>query len=167
MTNSKQIQINKDLPNKKITIVRYFDASVEQVWTAWTESELLELWWAPKPFRAETGSMNFKPGGSWLYAMVGPDQPKMWCKVDYTKIDPLKSFEGVDMFCDQDGNKNPDFPSMDWRVDFEKADGGTKITVLISFSSEADLQKIVELGFEEGFTSALGNLDELLAKKLA
>ena len=53
----------KDLPNKKITVTRHFNAPLDQVWKAWTESELLDQWWAPKPFKAETKFMDFKVGG--------------------------------------------------------------------------------------------------------
>lgn len=164
MATNNNLQIEKDLAAKKVTIVRHFDAPLEQVWKAWTESDLLDQWWAPKPYKAETKTMNFAVGGHWLYAMVGPDDNKMWCKVEYKNIDPQKSFQATDLFCDENGNKNSDFPSMTWNNRFESAGAGTKVTVEITFTSEADLQKIMEMGFEEGFIAALGNLDELLAK---
>jgi hypothetical protein len=34
----------------------------------------------------------------------------------------------------------------------------------ISFKSETDIRTILEMGFQEGFDMALGNLDELLDK---
>jgi hypothetical protein len=42
--------------------------------------------------------------------------------------------------------------------------GGTKVEVEITFATQADMEKIIEMGFEVGFTAAHGNLDELLAK---
>lgn len=165
MIANNQMQIVKDLPNKKITVTRHFAASVEEVWKAWTEQELLDQWWAPKPYRAETKTMNFKVGGHWLYAMAGPDNSKIWCKVEYQEIDTHKSFLAADMFCDENGNKNSDFPSMTWKNEFHPTATGTKVIVEISFAKEADLEKIIEMGFEAGFTAALGNLDELFAKK--
>ena len=54
MTVNSKMQIDKDLDNKKMTITRGFDAPVADVWRAWTESELLDQWWAPKPWKAET-----------------------------------------------------------------------------------------------------------------
>ena len=53
-----ETQVVKDLANKKMTITRYFDAEVELVWLAWTEHELLDQWWAPKPWRAETKTLQ-------------------------------------------------------------------------------------------------------------
>ena len=130
---------------------------------AWTESELLDQWWAPKPWKAETKSLNFKEGGFWLYAMVGPDGSKHWSKVSYNKIDFQKSFQATDCFCDENGNKNPDFPGMDWKNEFQPTETGTTVIVEISFTSEADVKKIIEMGFEEGFTSALANLEQYLS----
>ena len=54
MTVNSKMQINKDVDNKKMTITRSFDAPVSDVWRAWTESKLLDQWWAPKPWKAET-----------------------------------------------------------------------------------------------------------------
>ncbi len=35
-------------------ITREFSASQAEVWKAWTESHLLDQWWAPKPWKAVT-----------------------------------------------------------------------------------------------------------------
>ena len=164
MVTGNQTEVIKDLQNKKMTVTRHFDATVEHVWRAWTESDLLDQWWAPKPYHVETKTMNFKPGGYWLYAMVGPEPSKTWCKFDYGTIHPNKSFEGADMFCDEDGKKNPEFASMKWKVAFHPVTTGTKVIVEISFDKEEDMQKILEMGLEQGFTMALNNLEEVLAK---
>lgn len=60
----------KDIGNKKLTVVRALDASLERVWAAWTTSEIPDQWRAPKPYKAETRSMNFTEGGRWLYCMM-------------------------------------------------------------------------------------------------
>src|SRR6187431_3103993 len=59
-----------DKVNKKINVERSFNGPIDPVWSAWTEAEILDQWWAPKPWRAETKSMNFKEGGRWHYCMV-------------------------------------------------------------------------------------------------
>lgn len=163
METSLQTQITKDLKNKKVTVIRQFDASLDQVWRAWTERELLDQWWAPKPWMAETKSLNFKPGGQWLYAMKGPDGMKIWSLVEFKSIVQYQSFQAISSFCDENGNKNEEFPTMLWKNAFRIDGPGTKVEVEISFTDEADLKKIVEMGFETGFTAALGNLDKLLA----
>ncbi len=162
MIANNRMQIVKDLPNKKLHITRFFDAAPAQVWEAWTNRELLDQWWAPKPWRAETRSMEFREGGKWMYAMVGPENTRDWCIVNYISIEPGKSFTGTDGFCDADGNANTDLPTMLWKVDFHPEADGTKVSVEVTFTSEADLEKIIEMGFEAGFTAALENLDALL-----
>src|SRR6476620_501148 len=94
----KQTIITKDLANKKIFVVREFEGTPEQVWQAWTESEVLDKWWAPKPWKAKTKKMDFREGGSWLYCMEGPDGTQAWCRVDYQTMIPNKSFTAVGAF---------------------------------------------------------------------
>jgi len=163
MILNKETIYTKDLDNKKINVVREFDAPVEKVWRAWTERELLDQWWAPRPWKAVTQSMNFRDGGTWLYYMEGPDGSRHYCRADYSSVVPNKSYKGLDAFCDEKGNINTDFPRMNWQVDFKKADDATRVEVEISFASVEDLEKIIEMGFKEGFAAAHNNLDELLA----
>jgi uncharacterized protein YndB with AHSA1/START domain len=152
----------KDLKSKTITVVRAFDAPLKQVWEAWTKSEILDHWWAPQPYHAETKTMDFREGGRWLYCMVGPEGDRTWCRFDYKTIEPHKSFSGASMFCDEQGNETPDFPVMYWNNQFSQADGGTTVTMEISFDKTADMEMILKMGFQEGFTAALGNLDRYL-----
>ena len=162
-TAIRETMISKDLGNKKLVVVREFDAPLERVWKAWTESSLLDQWWAPKPWKAITKSMDFSEGGTWLYYMQGPQGEKHYCRADFKTIDAPKSFSVVDAFCDENGNPTAELPGMHWKNEFSETDTGTKVEVEISFASEEDLNKIVEMGFKEGFTAAHGNLDELLA----
>ncbi len=68
--SNKQTTISKDAANKKLIVVREFDAPLEQVWKAWTDSNILDKWWAPKPWKAKTKSMDFREGGTWLYSLM-------------------------------------------------------------------------------------------------
>lgn len=164
MITKPQTSFSKDRTGNKLVVEREFEAPVQQVWKAWTESHLLDQWWAPRPWKAETKSMDFREGGFWLYSMNGPDGTRTWCRVNYETIDPGKSFTGIDFFCDEAGKENEEFPRMHWRTDFLPTPSGTRVVVEITFASPADLEKIMEMGFQEGFTAALGNLDELLEK---
>jgi PhnB protein len=162
MMDSKHLQISKDLASKKVTVTRQFEASPDLVWKAWTEADLLDQWWAPKPWRAETKEMNFTVGGHWLYAMVGPDNTRHWARVDFKQITPGKNYEAVDSFCDENGKPNKDLPGMIWKNEFLPTPTGTKVVIELLFANEAELQKLMEMGFQEGFTAALENLDHYL-----
>lgn len=162
MNPRNQTTITKDVTNKKIFVVRDFDAPLEEVWRAWTERELLDQWWAPKPWKAVTISMDFRSGGTWLYYMEGPDGSRHYCRADYKSVNANKTYEALDAFCDDKGNINSEFPRMSWKVQFNKANAGTRVNVEITFDSVEALEKIIEMGFNEGFTMAHSNLDELL-----
>ena len=162
MEKTSNVTVNKDVDNKKITVVREFDAPVEAVWKAWTQKELLDQWWAPKPYKAKTRTLDFREGGQWMYAMVGPDGDELWVCVDFFKIEVNKMFTCEDYFCNEKGERTNEMPGMFWNNVFTSSGSGSKVTVELTFRSAEDLNKILELGFEEGYLSALGNLDELL-----
>lgn len=156
--------ITKDESGKKLIVVREFAAPVAEVWRAWTEPSLLDQWWAPKPWKAHTQSMEFKEGGRWLYYMQGPEGEKHYSYCDYHTIEKEKHFTGKDGFCDEKGNVMKEPPGMDWDVVFTAKGDATVVTTTVSFASEEDLKKIVEMGFQEGFTAAHSNLDEVLVR---
>jgi len=148
-----------DKENKKIKVEREFAAPVEKVWEAWTDKNLLDRWWAPKPWQTKTKTRDFREGGSWLYAMVGPDSTAHWCRADYRSVQKLKGFSLQDAFCDENGKINTDFPSTKWDVSFSPNGETTMVHIELSYDSAEDLEKILALGFKEGFTMALENLD--------
>ncbi len=151
--------------NKKdntVNVKREFMASIDLVWDAWTKPELLDQWWAPKPYQTKTKSMDFREGGTWLYAMISPENEYHWCKNDYLKIDTQKSYTGLDAFCDENGVTNIDMPRTQWTNTFSQAGNKTMVSIVAQYESIADLEKVIELGFKEGFTMALENLDQYL-----
>lgn len=153
-------QVNKG--TNSIHVEREFAADLDLVWDAWTKAELLDQWWAPKPFKAVTRSMDFRVGGRWLYYMLSPKDEKFWCRVDYHKIETKKSYAAKDGFCDEDGNLNPDFPRSQWSNIFREGVGSTTVSVTVQYEKLADLEKIISMGFKEGFSMALENLDQYI-----
>lgn len=165
MKTSLLMDFKVDKENKKVTITREFAAPVSTVWRAWTESKILDQWWAPKPWKAQTKSMDFRVDGSWHYAMVGPEGEQHFARADYNAITPQKSFTGKDSFTDAEGNITTTLPQSTWKVDFREENGSTIVTVLITFEKTEDFEQNLEMGFKEGMTAAMENLDDLIAKK--
>jgi len=153
-----------DKENSKIKVQREFAASRDRVWAAFTQSDILDQWWAPKPWKSETKFQDFSEGGRWLYAMVGPEGEKHWSFADYQKIDAKNSFSVKDGFCNENGKLNKEWPQSTWHNSFTDQDEHTVVDMEITFPSLHDLEKTIEMGFREGFTMGLGNLDEWLAK---
>ena len=161
METKNKTQVVKDFKKKSILISREFNAPVANVWRAYTESELLGQWWAPSPWRAETKVMNFSVGGYWLYAMVSPEGEKHWGRMNYIAIDNHKSFDIQDSFCDENGNINTDLPVSKGQMSFTETKNGTLVEFKMTYPIEADLQKILEMGFEQGITTCLDQLENL------
>ncbi len=156
--------VNKE--NNTVNIKREFDANLELVWEAWTTPEILDQWWAPKPYKTRTKSMDFREGGMWLYEMFNTEGEKLhechWCKNDYHKIEHQKVFSGLDAFCDENGTVNSDMPRTLWTNTFTENAGTTCVNIVAKYESLSNLEKIIEMGFKEGLTMAMQNLDELL-----
>jgi len=159
------INIAKDAENKTITIQTEYEADQQRVWDAWTHSDQLDKWWGPQGWPATTKSFDFSEGGHWHYKMTGPDGTEVWSWADYLTIDPINGFTAKDYFADADGTKNPELPGTNWDVAFSSEEGKTRVHVTLTFDKEADMQKLIEMGFEGGFSQGLENLQNYLAGK--
>lgn len=157
------MHFNIDEDNRQILVEREFAAPLETVWAAWTQHAILDQWWAPKPYKARTSVMDFRTGGHWLYAMVGPDQSEQYCRADFTDIVPMKSFAYIDAFCDAEGRPSESFPGMHWTNTFTEKNGHTFVHIRIRFDDTETLHKVIGMGFREGFTAGMENLDDVLA----
>ena len=151
--------VNKE--TKTVDITKEFDAPQDLVWDAYTKAELLDQWWAPKPFSSRTKEMNFEEGGKRFYAMVSPEGQERWILQQYKTITPKTNFTLLNAFADE--NENPQLPGSDWDFNFSEQDGRTKVHVSIYNESLERLERMIEMGFTEGTEAQLKNLEELLA----
>ena len=150
-----------DKPSKTVYITKEFDAELSLVWDAYTKQEILDQWWAPKPWRSKTKVMNFEVGGRRFYAMVSPEGQERWSVQKYTSITPKSNFKFLNAFADED--ENPQLPGSDWDLSFSEQNGTTKVRIAIYNESLERLERMIEMGFKEGFTMTLNSLEELLA----
>ncbi|KLT67015.1 SRPBCC domain-containing protein [Pedobacter sp. BMA] len=162
MSQTTTFTIDKNTLNVK----RVFEAPVDTLWKAWTTAEILDQWWGPKPYRAETKSLDFSEGGTWFYAMVSPENEKHFSKSTFQQIDPEKAFTASDTFCDENGTPSNQFPGSRWKVSFTPQNEHTMIDINIVHENEADVKQILEMGFKEGFTIGLNQLEEYLEGNL-
>ena len=150
-----------DKENKTVSVIREFAADLDLVWDAWTKPEILDQWWAPKPWVSKTKYMDFSVGGRRFYAMVSPEGEEHWSIQEYTSISPKTNFKMSNAFADKD--ENPDLPGSEWDLNFSEQNGKTKVSITIYNESLARMEKMIAMGFKEGFTMGLQNLDELLS----
>jgi uncharacterized protein YndB with AHSA1/START domain len=149
-----------DMATRTVVINREFAAGLSLVWDAFTKQEILDQWWAPKPWASRTKVMNFEVGGRRFYAMVGPDGQEHWAIQRYTSISPKTNFKILNAFADKE--ENPVLPGSDWDLSFSEQNGNTKVSITIKNESLARMEQMLEMGFKEGFTMTLTYLGELL-----
>ncbi len=149
-----------DKENKTVHIKREFDASLDLVWNAFTKPELLDQWWAPKPFASKTKFMDFEVGGKRFYAMVSPEGQEHWAMHIYTSISSETNFKFLNAFADKDAN--PQLPGSDWDLNFSEQNGITEVSITIYNDSLERMEQMIAMGFKEGFTAGLHQLEELL-----
>jgi uncharacterized protein YndB with AHSA1/START domain len=149
-----------DKSTKTVCIEKAFDAGLSLVWDAFTKQEILDQWWAPKPFESKTKAMDFKVGGRRFYAMVSPEGQEMWQLQQYTSITPKTNFKFLSLFSDKD--ENPHLPGSNWDLNFNEEKNITKVSISIYNESLERMEKMIEMGFKEGFTVTLNELGNLL-----
>src|SRR5690606_7995710 len=96
--------------------------------------------------------------------MVSPEGEKTWCKAEYKAIEPTNSLNWLDAFCDENGIENSGKPRSFWTNIFTEDNGKTTVTITMKHDKPEDVEMMIEMGFKEGMTMALTNLDELLSE---
>jgi uncharacterized protein YndB with AHSA1/START domain len=152
-----------DKASKTVLVNREFAADLSTVWDAFTKQDILDQWWAPKPYASKTKSMDFKVGGRRFYAMVSPEGQENWQVQKYTSITPKSNFKYFSAFADKDENLS--LPGSDWDLGFTEQNGITKVSIAIKNDSLERMEKMIEMGFKEGFTMTLSCLGDLLASR--
>lgn len=160
--------VQKDLEAKKMTITCVFEAPIDRVWQLWADPRRLERWWGPPTYPATFVEHELVPGGRVSYYMTGPegDRSHGWWRV--LKVDAPSGLVFEDGFADDQGRPNEAMPTTSSVVTLSRLSSGrTRMLIETTFPSKEAMEKILEMGIEEGITSALGQIDELLNEDVA
>ncbi len=153
-----------DKATHTIHITREFAADLDLVWDAFTKTEILDQWMGPKPYRVQTKEMDFREGGRWLYAMMGPDNVAIgFSLAEFINIQPKTSFTTRNSFCDENGNHaNTGFTFSITTNSFTAGAGITTVHIVKKMEDLAQLEKFIAMGFKEGTAMGYRNLDDYL-----
>lgn len=154
-----------DKTKNTVNVKREFSADRELVWEAWTNPEILDKWWAPKPWLSKTKYMDFKVGGRRFYAMVGPKGEEHWSLQEFTSIHPTTNFKFKSSFADKDENINSEFPTSEWNLEFSEQNGTTTVNIIIQHKTLVDIEMHIKMGFKEGFTMCLESLEQYIQEQ--
>jgi uncharacterized protein YndB with AHSA1/START domain len=105
---------------------------------------------------------DLTPGASVTYFMTGPDGDRShgWWRV--LEVGAPHRLEIEDGFADRDGRPNSEMPTMTMRVTLVEQGDGTRMTIETSFPSTEAMERLLEMGMDEGMAAALGQVDAIL-----
>lgn len=155
--------VRTDLDTRTLTIVADFAAPVERVWQVYADPRQLEKVWGPPTYPATVVDHDLRPGGRVTYFMTGPEGEKFAGYWQVTAVDEPHGFSFDDGFADLDFTPNPAMPVSRNVYTFTAHDGGTRATFVSSYESAEALQQILDMGVVEGASSAINQIDGLLA----
>jgi uncharacterized protein YndB with AHSA1/START domain len=155
--------VDKDPAARTMTITAEFDSGLDAVWELWADPRKLERWWGPPTYPATFVEHDLVPGAMARYFMTGPEGDKSsgWWRV--TSVDAPRRLEFEDGFAGDDGEPNPDMPTMVIRVRLDDRDGGgTRMAVETSFPSVEAMDQMISMGMDEGMAAAMSQMDALV-----
>jgi len=155
--------VRHDLDNLTLTITAEFAAPVERIWRVYADPRQLEKVWGPPTYPATVVDHDLRPGGRVTYFMTGPEGDKHAGYWQITTVDEPRGLSFDDGFADLDFNPDPALPVSTNVYTFTEYDGGTRATYVSTFASAEGLQQVLDMGIVEGASSAINQIDELIA----
>jgi uncharacterized protein YndB with AHSA1/START domain len=153
-------------------ITRTFDAPLALVWDVYSQEKHLAKWWGPKGFTWVSGTMDFRPGGKFLYCMRSPAGHEMWGKFNYRDILPMRKVVFTNAFSNAAGDtvRAPfaaNFPLEVLNdVNFSESGGKTVIAMTgTPFNASEEERAFFQSMFpsmNQGFNGTFDQLDEYL-----
>jgi uncharacterized protein YndB with AHSA1/START domain len=146
-----------------LTVVGEYTVSVERIWDAYADPRQLERFWGPETWPATFTRHDMAVGGRSEYCMTGPDGSTSHGWWRFLKVEPGRLLEVEDGFAHEDGRPDDALPSMRLVWTFERTPTGSRFTCVTHFPDLEAMERLAEMGMEEGLRSALGQLEGVLA----
>lgn len=148
----------------ELNISRLIKAPPATVWKAWSVPENLAKWWIPAPIECRVDTLDLRPGGGFVTKMReegGDWQPH----VDGCFLEAVPEKRLVFTTVLTEGWQ----PIEPWLaitaiLTFEPRDGGTLYAARVLHRSPEDSRKHDEMGFYEGWGTAIGQLARLVER---
>ncbi len=112
-----------------IEINRVYEASLKDVWDAWTDPKKAAKWWGPRGYTITTHSKNLKVGGEWHYTMHGPDG------IDYENKTKYLEVENYSRLVYDHGGNDDRPPLFRVTVNFSEINGKTKMEMTMALAT--------------------------------
>ncbi len=155
--------ITKDLDNRTLTITAEFAAPVQRVWDLYADARQLEQVWGPPTYPATFVDHELTPGTTSTYYMTSPEGDRFYGVWQITGVNAPDGFTFDDAFSDETFAVNADLPVSHAEFAFDETDAGTRAVFTTTYASADDLQKVLDMGMEEGARESINQIDAFLA----
>ncbi len=155
-----------------LVLKREIKAPIDLVWRGLTDPELVKQWFCPKPWGVSECRIDLRPGGEFYTVMVdtdGNEYPGTSCFVEVEKEKKLTwtttmhaNYRPAPPF--QKGDKECAEMPMTAIVTLEEEGNITHYTAHVMHNTEAYRIKHEEMGFNEGWGTAVTQLQDLLTR---
>jgi len=154
-----------ETPSQDLVISRLVRAPRATLWRAWTQPQLLEQWWCPRPWTTEVRAFDLRPGGAFHTFMRGPDGGTSDNPGCFLEIVPQQRIVFSSMLV---GGWRPQTPWMPFTAIISLADEGedTRYIAHVMHPDQASRDRHEELGFFDGWNTCITQL-ETFARQLA
>ena len=148
-----------------LTISRLIAAPPAAVWNAWSVPENLAKWWIPAPIECQVVTLDLRPGGGFVTRMREVGATDFQPHVDGCFLEAIPEKKLVFTTVLTEGWQ----PTEPWLaitaiLTFEAQDGGTLYSARVLHKNPEDSSKHDEMGFQEGWGTAIGQLAGLLER---
>ena len=148
-----------------LTISRLIAAPPSAVWNAWSVPENLAKWWIPAPIECRVVKLDLRPGGGFVTRMREEGAADFQPHVDGCFLEAIPNERLVFTTVLTEGWQ----PVEPWLaltaiLTFEAQDGGTLYSAHVLHKTPEDSAKHDEMGFYEGWGTAIGQLAGLVER---
>jgi uncharacterized protein YndB with AHSA1/START domain len=141
--------------DRTLVVERIFKAPPERVFRAWSDHKVLVKWWGTDDYQAPDPQIDFRVGGAWRSAMVGPNGEAHTVSGVYREIEPPKRLVMTWGWEQADGSRGHETVV---EVSFEPAPGGTRMRLVQSLFETPKSRD----GHDFGWASSFARLDRVL-----
>lgn len=149
---------NNNPQNRTLTIKKTFDAPVKLVWDAWTQSDQIIEWWAPKGMKIVVVEHNFSVGGKWKFSMPMPNGGDFVSEGTYLEIVEYQKIVSSADF-------KPMTENVELHVSFFADGDKTNFEFSVVHETEEYTRAQEKMGFYNGWGSALNRMEEVINKQ--
>ena len=146
-------------PRLDLMLERVVDVPPRLVWRAWTEPEHLKQWFTPKPWQTVEAEIDLRPGGIFRTVMRGPEGEEHAGSGCYLEVVPQERLVWTDALLP--GYRPAESPFFTCVLELESVGEGTRYRATALHRDPESRQKHEEMGFYQGWGTALDQLVEL------